>query len=223
MVASPTHRFLIDGFPRNQDNLEGWERMMKADTNISAVLWLDCPEDVLLARLLERGLSSGRTDDNEESARKRFKTYVETTMPVLEYYRGKGLVHRIQAVAGIDEVYESTVEAVEPLVEAEVRAACSSLWHAASAGDWDSYSFLSEPRLTYVGGESSGGARECFEADRNIAASGVAHVHVKVLGKVAVTSCRRGPDDALRETRVWRIDGGRWRQLHAHLSTDASN
>jgi adenylate kinase family enzyme len=53
---------------------------------VGAVLFLECPEDVLEARLLLRGLSSGRSDDNLESARKRFKTYVETTLPVVKYF-----------------------------------------------------------------------------------------------------------------------------------------
>jgi hypothetical protein len=57
------------------------------------VLFLECPEDVLEARLLLRGLSSGRSDDNLESARKRFKTYVETTLPVVKYFEVSLLAH----------------------------------------------------------------------------------------------------------------------------------
>ena len=58
------------------------------------------------ARLLNRGKTSGRTDDNEESIKKRFKTFVETSMPVVEYFEGLGKVIRVLAVKGPEEVYE---------------------------------------------------------------------------------------------------------------------
>lgn len=50
--------------------------------DVRSVLFLHCPEDVLEQRLLSRGKSSGRTDDNAETAKRRFQTYVETTLPV---------------------------------------------------------------------------------------------------------------------------------------------
>lgn len=50
--------------------------------DVRCVLFLHCPEDVLEKRLLSRGKSSGRTDDNAETAKRRFQTYVETTLPV---------------------------------------------------------------------------------------------------------------------------------------------
>lgn len=49
---------------------------------VRRVLFLFCPEDVLEQRLLSRGKSSGRTDDNAETAKRRFRTYVDTTLPV---------------------------------------------------------------------------------------------------------------------------------------------
>lgn len=51
-------------------------------SNVRCVLFLHCPEEVLEQRLLSRGKNSGRTDDNAEAAKKRFRTYVETTLPV---------------------------------------------------------------------------------------------------------------------------------------------
>ena len=54
--------------------------------NFAFVLFLDCPEHVMEKRLLIRGESSGRTDDNIESIRKRFFTYVDQTKPVINYY-----------------------------------------------------------------------------------------------------------------------------------------
>ena len=81
MAASTSGKFLVDGFPRNFDNVGGWERVMGDSVVVDGVLQYEAPEDVLVARLLERGKSSGRSDDNEESIRKRLRTYLESTLP----------------------------------------------------------------------------------------------------------------------------------------------
>ena len=57
----------MDGFPRNFDNLEGWERVVGESAVVDGVLQYEVPEDTMVARLLERGKSSGRSDDNEAS------------------------------------------------------------------------------------------------------------------------------------------------------------
>ena len=48
MKASPKEKFLIDGFPRNKDNLDGWDKMMTGVVNVMGVLFFDCPEDVCI-------------------------------------------------------------------------------------------------------------------------------------------------------------------------------
>ncbi|KAG8436942.1 hypothetical protein GDO86_007865 [Hymenochirus boettgeri] len=65
------HKFLIDGFPRNEDNLQGWEKSMNGKANVSFVLFFDCDNETCIGRCLERGKSSGRSDDNRESLEKR--------------------------------------------------------------------------------------------------------------------------------------------------------
>jgi adenylate kinase family enzyme len=60
---------------------QGWEELMAGVAEVEAVLALDCPEEVLISRLLKRGETSGRTDDNVETARKRFHTYNEAVRP----------------------------------------------------------------------------------------------------------------------------------------------
>ena len=69
-------------------------------------LFFDCPEEVMQERLLNRGKTSGRADDNVESIKKRFKTFVETSMPVVEYFEKEGKVVKIRAVKSPDEMYE---------------------------------------------------------------------------------------------------------------------
>lgn len=70
----------------------------------SFVLFFDCPEEVLEARLLNRG--EGRADDNIETIRKRFKTYQDQTMPVIEHYKGLDKVREVKTDVGIDQVWE---------------------------------------------------------------------------------------------------------------------
>lgn len=57
-------------------------------------------------RLINRGKTSGRADDNEESIKKRFKTFVETSMPVVEYFEKDGKVMKIKATKSPEDIYE---------------------------------------------------------------------------------------------------------------------
>jgi UMP-CMP kinase len=98
-------RFLIDGFPRKMDQALKFEEAVCA---AEVVLFFDCPEEEMEKRLLERGKTSGRTDDNIESIRKRFKTFVDTSMPVVDYYEKEGRVIKVDATPPPDAVYEST-------------------------------------------------------------------------------------------------------------------
>eukprot|EP00795_Rhopilema_esculentum_P004644 gene4644-20923_t len=106
MQKNSTKRFLVDGFPRNENNLQGWTRIMSEKVDLKAVLFFDCPEEICVKRIMQRSISSGRSDDNEESLRKRFQTYYNQTMPIIDHYSREGLVKRISAVLPPDEVFE---------------------------------------------------------------------------------------------------------------------
>ncbi|MCP9256796.1 Deoxycytidylate kinase [Dirofilaria immitis] len=93
--------FLIDGFPRNQNNVEGWERIMISKAKVLFVLCLDCPDDICVKRCLSR--NEGRSDDNEESLRKRIKTYHTQTIPIIEHYKVQNLVRQVSAMAPEEE------------------------------------------------------------------------------------------------------------------------
>jgi len=101
MRASGKGKFLIDGFPRNKENRDAWE--VTAGYDCDFVLFFDCPEDVMTTRLL--GRNEGRTDDNIETIKKRFKTFQDSSMPVVEHYENKGKVRSVAAVAAPEEVY----------------------------------------------------------------------------------------------------------------------
>lgn len=99
-------KFLIDGFPRNADNLQGWTRQLADKVELMFVLFMDCPLEVCLKRCLDRGLQgSNRSDDNEESIRKRLTTYMHDTMPIVEHYRKFNLVKTIDATRSPEEVF----------------------------------------------------------------------------------------------------------------------
>jgi len=73
-------------------------------------LFFDCPEEEMQKRLLNRGKTSGRADDNMESIKKRFKTFVDTSMPVINYFEEQGKVIRVEATKSAQEVYEEVKE-----------------------------------------------------------------------------------------------------------------
>ena len=83
-IKAGKHRFLIDGFPRNQNNWEGWGKGMAGFADVRFTLFLDCSQKEMEVRLL--GRNEGRSDDNIDSIRKRFKTYQQETEPVLEMF-----------------------------------------------------------------------------------------------------------------------------------------
>lgn len=102
-------KFLIDGFPRNQDNLDGWNRRMKDKVDVQFVLFFDCSSDICVRRCLERGKSSGRSDDNEESLKKRIETYTNESYPIIQHFQKLNLVKRIDASPNAEEVFKAVL------------------------------------------------------------------------------------------------------------------
>lgn len=103
-------RFLVDGFPRQMDQALTFEEQI---VNSDFTLFFDCPEDVMEKRLLKRGGNSGRADDNIESIKKRFKTFVQTSMPVIHYFEKQGRVVRLDCNKSPEDVYDSVKRALE--------------------------------------------------------------------------------------------------------------
>ncbi|XP_065864905.1 UMP-CMP kinase 3-like isoform X2 [Euphorbia lathyris] len=107
MQDNGNDKFLIDGFPRNEENRAAFESVTKITPEV--VLFFDCSEEEMERRLLSR--NQGRVDDNIETIRKRFKVFLESSLPVIQYYEAKGKVCKIDAAKPINEVFE-TVKAV---------------------------------------------------------------------------------------------------------------
>ena len=107
MIESNNDRFLVDGFPRNQDNLNGWVKEINPEeVNVTGVLNFSCEPSVSIDRCLKRGAKgSGRSDDEEEVLKKRFVTHTVSTLPIVEYYRKMGIVFEINANETVDTMY----------------------------------------------------------------------------------------------------------------------
>ncbi len=108
LKANPnTKGFIFDGFPRTIPQALALDELLeKNGTSISAMIALDVEEQELVTRLLERGKTSGRSDDqNEELIQKRVKEYLEKTAPVAGFYQGKNKYFTVYGIGEIDEIF----------------------------------------------------------------------------------------------------------------------
>lgn len=112
--------FLLDGFPRSMDNMEGWYEIFGRDTELPRMLYFECPYEVLEERILGRAKYSGRSDDNAESMKLRFDTYKAETLPTLELFKSKDKVEEIDASQSREEVYARVKENLEPYTDPEL-------------------------------------------------------------------------------------------------------
>lgn len=106
--------FLFDGFPRTYVQayiLEGL--MIKLNTSLNCLISLEVDQEESVQRLLERGKTSGRSDDNEEVIRNRLSEYHEKTLPVLQFYKDKGIYHAINGSNSIEKVNQDVSEIIQ--------------------------------------------------------------------------------------------------------------
>jgi len=97
--------FIFDGFPRTVAQAEALDALLTdKGTAITCMISVQVPEEELVTRLVKRGQESGRTDDNEETIRKRIGVYNKETLPVADYYQGQDKLNNIQGVGTIDEI-----------------------------------------------------------------------------------------------------------------------
>ncbi|KAH7686986.1 Adenylate kinase/UMP-CMP kinase protein [Dioscorea alata] len=108
--SSENYKFLIDGFPRSDENRIAFERIVGVEPDL--VLFFECPEEEMIKRVLSR--NQGRIDDNIETVKKRLQVFHTLNLPVVNYYSRKGKVHKINAVGTLDEIFEK----VRPLFAA---------------------------------------------------------------------------------------------------------
>ena len=113
--------FLFDGFPRTFVQayiLDGL--MIKLNTSLNCLINLQIPEDLSVSRLLKRGETSGRLDDNETVIRNRLHEYHEKTLPVLRFYQDKGQCHDIDGARSVEDVRGDIVRILERELEKDL-------------------------------------------------------------------------------------------------------
>lgn len=107
---------IFDGFPRTINQAEALDKLLqKRNAELSIVLGLEVEEDELIARLINRGKTSGRSDDNLETIQKRLDVYHSQTNPLKEHYIKKGKYSPIHGMGDVNQIFEEIKKAVSAL------------------------------------------------------------------------------------------------------------
>ncbi|MEC4114475.1 adenylate kinase [Myroides pelagicus] len=110
--------FLFDGFPRTIKQAEALEELLKEKgISFAGTIGLDANDEILVARILERGKTSGRADDQDEAKiRNRYKEYNEKTAPLIAFYENKKMYSSVDGIGTIEEVTERLSKVIDTLV-----------------------------------------------------------------------------------------------------------
>lgn len=106
---------IFDGFPRTIPQAEALDTLLKSkDMPIMATVMLEVPDEELINRLLERGKTSGRTDDQDRSKiETRLSVYNDETLPVANYYQEQGKLAQVNGVGAIDEIFQRITKEID--------------------------------------------------------------------------------------------------------------
>lgn len=234
MEESKAKRFLIDGFPRNNDNLDGWRNEMSDSAIVDSILFLDCPDLVCEDRILKRAEISGRSDDNIATLKKRFNTFKNVTMPVVKYFdtitndnnnnwlnKNGVKVYKVDGDRSENDVYHKVKQSYQEMIQNELLELSQQLLDAIDTNNEETYKCLIESK------------QECdndIKSNTNLKMSTMTNTMVRVIGKSAVVSYVRVLQinngigsiitNSYEETRVWEIvkkdDMYTWLNIHTH-------
>lgn len=111
--------FIFDGFPRTVAQAEALSKLMEQkDTEVSAMVALEVDDEVLVQRLLERGKSSNRADDADESIiRKRIRVYYEETAILKEFYKKQDKYYGVNGQGSVEEITNRISKVIDSLQE----------------------------------------------------------------------------------------------------------
>ncbi|MBP5259574.1 MAG: adenylate kinase [Paludibacteraceae bacterium] len=106
--------FIFDGFPRTVVQAGALDKMLsERSMQVNIMLNIAVDNDELVARLLNRGKTSGRSDDNLETIQQRLKTYEEKTMPVIDFYDKQGKNNPIAGMGTMEDVFDRICQAID--------------------------------------------------------------------------------------------------------------
>ena len=107
---------IFDGFPRTIPQADALKAMLaKRGHKIAAMIELFVPEEELMKRLVLRGQQSGRSDDNEETIKKRLNVYHTQTSPLIDWYKKEDIHHHVEGLGTIDDIFGRIATVIEEL------------------------------------------------------------------------------------------------------------
>lgn len=109
---------IFDGFPRTIPQAEALKKML-ADRGhkVAAMIELHVPEAELMERLINRGKISGRSDDNEDTIKKRLNVYHSQTAPLCDWYYKEGVHHVVDGLGDVDRIFDDICKIIDSLPE----------------------------------------------------------------------------------------------------------
>ena len=108
--AAEAGGYVLDGFPRTVEQAEaGYDVAKDLGVSVQVAVHIEVPREALVARIVERGLTSGRADDTEEVVTRRLDVYDEYTRPLLEYYAARERLITVNGDRPVEEVTWSVI------------------------------------------------------------------------------------------------------------------
>ena len=105
---------IFDGFPRTVEQAKALKEMLhRRNDHITVMLNLEVEKQELIDRLLKRGETSGRSDDNLETIEKRIKVYENLTAPVIDFYKNEGCYAGIKGIGSINEIFGQICQTID--------------------------------------------------------------------------------------------------------------
>jgi UMP-CMP kinase len=217
-TLGPNVIFLVDGFPRNLDNLQGWSLYARDHSMVWSVLVYHCPLDVLEARIMERAKTSGRSDDNIASLTRRFTTFQTETEPIVEILRETSerthprsfSVVDIHGDESLEQVWLKSQHSLNQLILHDVLTANARLFQAIDEGDAETYAKLCCNVMR--GEQDAAGFMQNMEGDgssERLQVGPISNAQLDVISgkQVAVSYDRTIQGQVVREKRIWSYKG----------------
>ena len=115
-VLPKTQGVIFDGFPRTIPQADALKAMLaERGTGVHAMLELSVPDEMLMERLINRGKTSGRADDNEETIAKRLSVYHAQTAPLVEWYAQEGIHNPVQGYGSLEDINANLCVVIDAL------------------------------------------------------------------------------------------------------------